>query len=226
MDCHRHWLQQRRLRIWQSLCDGGQCDLRTSFWIIFLGILRWHVAHQVWLAFSVSKIQSEVYGVCLCAYSIHQLSRKQVSPKQYLICNLLHSDALIHDDLTMDSIVFALSWSSNSLALSLFILALEVCCLFPYKSVTVHWTVCSSNMQDKMFPGLDMFWFVLLSLCLPCRMSMATRVITEFYLLMHLILSRPCKAVSYKQPICVVFTQYRCTVITDILIHCSYVYKE
>ena len=94
-------------------------------------ILRWHVAHQVWLAFSVSKIQSEVYGVCLCAYSIHQLSRKQVSPKQYLICNLLHSDALIHDDLTMDSIVFALSWSSNSLALSLFIFALEVCCLFP-----------------------------------------------------------------------------------------------
>ena len=39
VDCHWHWLQQRRQRIWQSLCGGGQCDLRTSFLQVFLWLM-------------------------------------------------------------------------------------------------------------------------------------------------------------------------------------------
>lgn len=68
---------------------------------------------------------------------------------------------LIHCNLTKDSIVSELSWSSNSLALSLSLfLHWKVVACFPCKSVTMHWTVCSSNMQDKMFPGLDMCRFL------------------------------------------------------------------
>ena len=135
----------------------------------------WYVAHQVWLAFS--KRRSKVHGVSFCACKVHQLSCTQVSPSLHVICNLLHSDPLIHCNLTKDSIVSELSWSSNSLARSL----LYIC------------------IGKLLLVSLAKAWRCIGQCAVATCKTKCCQVLI-------------C-AVSYKQLICIVFTQYRCTVI-------------